>query len=206
MTESIGNHNASAAQDSCIEPDYPAAHSMDTEWFAVDKDGFVAVLYTNEEGAVPVNYSRMQEGADDILESIAEATGVTPTENKWGMVAPESLGLYSYMCEMGVTPSTEELSEEYLDDTTIVTPYKREAVPESPLHISQLPKDLQQQLSEIAFKDTSYKETEWIQPALKMQCEMWQEEYSEAKIVNEKGEMVALPLEMNFQATPRKTD
>ena len=31
----------------------PAAHSMDTEWFAVDEDGHVARLATNEGGAVP---------------------------------------------------------------------------------------------------------------------------------------------------------
>ena len=33
--------------------DYPAAHSMDTEWFAVDKCGHVAVFHSGEEGAVP---------------------------------------------------------------------------------------------------------------------------------------------------------
>ena len=33
--------------------DYPAAHSMDTEWFAVDADGHVAVFETGEPGPVP---------------------------------------------------------------------------------------------------------------------------------------------------------
>jgi hypothetical protein len=33
--------------------DYPAAHSMDTTWFAVDRDGFVAVFESNEGGVVP---------------------------------------------------------------------------------------------------------------------------------------------------------
>jgi hypothetical protein len=34
--------------------DYPAAHSMDTMWFAVDADGNVAVFESGEAGAVPV--------------------------------------------------------------------------------------------------------------------------------------------------------
>jgi hypothetical protein len=35
------------------EPDYPAAHSMDTAWYAVDSDGHVALFDTGEAGAVP---------------------------------------------------------------------------------------------------------------------------------------------------------
>lgn len=33
--------------------DFPAAHSMDTEWFAVDADGHVGCFYSGESGAVP---------------------------------------------------------------------------------------------------------------------------------------------------------
>jgi hypothetical protein len=33
--------------------DFPAAHSMDTAWFAVDLDGHVAVFETGEAGALP---------------------------------------------------------------------------------------------------------------------------------------------------------
>lgn len=33
--------------------DYPAAHSMDTEWFATDRDGNVALLETGEPGLMP---------------------------------------------------------------------------------------------------------------------------------------------------------
>ena len=36
--------------DSC---DFPAAHSMDTTWFAVDREGRVAVFDSGEAGAVP---------------------------------------------------------------------------------------------------------------------------------------------------------
>jgi hypothetical protein len=41
-------------EDAMTEPfDFPAAHSMDTTWFAVDRDGHVAVFETGESGAVP---------------------------------------------------------------------------------------------------------------------------------------------------------
>ena len=33
--------------------DFPAAHSMDSYWFAVDRDGRVAVFATGEAGAMP---------------------------------------------------------------------------------------------------------------------------------------------------------
>src|SRR5262245_9213183 len=34
--------------------DIPAAHSMATDWFAVDRDGHVALFESGESGAVPV--------------------------------------------------------------------------------------------------------------------------------------------------------
>jgi hypothetical protein len=37
-----------------MDADFPAAHSMDTEWFAVDADGQVGHFYSSESGAVPV--------------------------------------------------------------------------------------------------------------------------------------------------------
>lgn len=40
----MGDHNC----------DFPAAHSMDTDWFAVDNDGNVALRSSCEEGAVPI--------------------------------------------------------------------------------------------------------------------------------------------------------
>lgn len=36
--------------------DFPAAHSMDTEWFAVDKNGHVATFTSHASGAVPSQF------------------------------------------------------------------------------------------------------------------------------------------------------
>ncbi len=42
----------------------PAAHSMDTTWFAVDADGFVAAFETGEAGALPMNAAAGPEAGD----------------------------------------------------------------------------------------------------------------------------------------------
>lgn len=38
--------------------DFPAGHSMDTDWFAVDKDGNIAVFDSGQDGAVPIEFER----------------------------------------------------------------------------------------------------------------------------------------------------
>jgi hypothetical protein len=35
------------------QPDFPAAHSMDVTWFAIDRDGHVGVFDSGEASAVP---------------------------------------------------------------------------------------------------------------------------------------------------------
>ena len=42
----------------------PAAHSMDTTWFAVDADGCVGVFQTGEAGALPLSATATPEGGD----------------------------------------------------------------------------------------------------------------------------------------------
>lgn len=42
--------------------DYPAAHSMDTTWFAVDRDGYVAEFFSGENGAVPLGVASDSTG------------------------------------------------------------------------------------------------------------------------------------------------
>lgn len=46
-----GGSDRTKANDGAV--DYPAAHSMDTTWFAIDLDGNVAVFDTGESGCVP---------------------------------------------------------------------------------------------------------------------------------------------------------
>lgn len=48
-----------------LTADYPAAHSMDTQWFAVDQDGHVGFFNSGEEGGVPLGASNDWETDDD---------------------------------------------------------------------------------------------------------------------------------------------
>jgi hypothetical protein len=57
---------------SVIMTDYPAAHSMDTYWFAVDADGNVAMFDTGEGGVVPKDALRSVDGLDCLFAEIAK--------------------------------------------------------------------------------------------------------------------------------------
>jgi hypothetical protein len=59
------------------EADFPAAHSMDTDWFAVDRDGHVAVFDSGEAGAVPVA-AGTDEDRDVLLRLAASLPAVLP--------------------------------------------------------------------------------------------------------------------------------
>jgi hypothetical protein len=56
-------------------PDVPAAHSMDTDWFAVDKDGHVAYFSSGEAGAVPVDSLTMEPAEADPLGALSPRPG-----------------------------------------------------------------------------------------------------------------------------------
>lgn len=58
--------------------DFPAAHSMDSEWFAVDKDGHVAHFSTGEAGAQPEDAVLVDDPGEllDRLQAILPRTGV----------------------------------------------------------------------------------------------------------------------------------
>jgi hypothetical protein len=54
-----------------MNDDFPAAHSMDTYWFAVDRDGRVAVFDSGEAGAVPASAGVQEDRS--LLEQFAAA-------------------------------------------------------------------------------------------------------------------------------------
>jgi hypothetical protein len=53
----------------------PAAHSVDTTWFAVDREGYVAVFASREAGAVPNEaYTEYSEGALRLFDRVQRGT------------------------------------------------------------------------------------------------------------------------------------
>jgi len=58
--------------------DYPAAHSMDTDWFAVDAYGRVGIFDSGEAGAMPSQYKFGQTGAFEFVEAVLKQRGTSP--------------------------------------------------------------------------------------------------------------------------------
>jgi len=50
------------------EEDFPAAHSMDATWFAVDRDGHIGVFDSGDPGAVPAEVNDTSD--DEVLEAL----------------------------------------------------------------------------------------------------------------------------------------
>jgi hypothetical protein len=53
-----------------MEHDYPAAHSMNTSWFAVDRDGHVAMFDSRQAGAVPRNAAVQDDSLVETVEAL----------------------------------------------------------------------------------------------------------------------------------------
>ena len=60
-----------------MTPDYPAAHSMDTRWFAVDGAGHLAVFTTGEAGALPMT-ACAHDNAHTVQLRLAEVMPAVP--------------------------------------------------------------------------------------------------------------------------------
>lgn len=156
-----------------MQNDYPAAHSMDTEWFAVDKDGFVAIMTSEETGPVPVEvYRYLDQGEGyDLVEKIAESVKRPLREDKWGTPDATSIGLYHFS-HAGFLEDEEPQEE----DEEAMVPYARpkDQSPESPLHITQLPEDIAKMIVPFTF-DVAFANTLRIQPLSSFPCEVWGE-------------------------------
>lgn len=72
MTIRINDLVSGADLLSLHEADFPAAHSMDSAWFAVDRDGHVAYFSTGEAGAMP-GVGVNGDSAYGLLDRLADA-------------------------------------------------------------------------------------------------------------------------------------
>lgn len=176
--------------------DFPAAHSMDTTWFAVDKDGFIAVLETNEEGALPIKLrDDYQQSGDEFVAEVAKIVGFPLKAGSANIPSPQEVGLYSYSGELGWSDdfpdSNNESYDEENDEFIGAPPYKRLVVPAKPIHISALSEQVKAQMRDIVFHDVSFKDTQWLQPALRMPCDLWMEK--DYQCIDEQGRLVNVP-------------
>jgi hypothetical protein len=160
--------------------DVPASHSMDSDWFAVDQQGHVAVFSTGENGHLPEFLNEAGETgreALDLLESFLQARrvrdvrGGTPERSLADLSFQDycdriaSLGLFLYCFD-----DYEELNPELW----ILDLYRRKAEPGHPVHVEELPPQLRRLCKQINF-ECLFAEVERIQPVGTVPCVCWGE-------------------------------
>jgi hypothetical protein len=147
-----------------MDADFPAAHSMNTDWFAVDADGRVGLLRSGALGHAP-------EGAEDGTRFLADlwrlqgGTGDAPR-----YYPPELIGQLGLFCY-----DYSGWREFYL---TVGT-YTCHAVPSDPLHIDQLPPQIRSEAQRFRLDKVLFPHNETIQPLEFYLCDF---RYKESRV------------------------
>jgi hypothetical protein len=147
------------------EPDYPAAHSMDTTWYAVDAVGHVAVGFSYENGCVPLN-----SGDLGFFEMLRILRGDPKSEDEdddspdWEEVMDEAFdnGVFVFQFHEGSAP--------------FLNPYSNDGLPARPLHVDQLPPRLRELFKRVCFENVRFAEVEILAIPEHVSCFFYFEE------------------------------
>jgi hypothetical protein len=136
------------------EFDYPAAHSMDTAWYAVDEAGHVATFWTGENGPLPDH----DRPSTELIEQVfMRLLGADPDDiGDWWEVG-RGVGIFFYDYNDSLT----------LEDT--VDRYARTVTPDRPLHVDQLPPDLRTEWKRLRVP-VRFTEAGFVQPFDYFRC------------------------------------
>jgi hypothetical protein len=140
-----------------MEVDYPAAHSMDTSWFAVDSAGQVALFTTGENGHAP------DGEVNDISSELWDLCKPPGTEEDFDDYEDlcQQVGLYYF-----------DYSDHEFDP---ISHFYRSVVPATPLHLDQLPPDLRERARLWRF-DLRFDQVDRLQPLEFVPCVFWYED------------------------------
>jgi hypothetical protein len=163
-----------------IDTDYPAAHSMDTTWFAVDKDGHVGAFATGENGSVPEgSHVRDGEAHLALLDwHIPPGSVRTPPRRQRIDVGNELalLGAFYFYYEVyGEEAAAIPCYSRYgVNCRNFAGPYIRDQLPPGDLlYVDQLPPNLRKTFSQIRFTEVSFAELEYVQPFEHLRFSGW---------------------------------
>lgn len=175
MVASPGGRSSSVGEY-MDEQDYPAAHSMDTTWFAVDKDGYLAVLETGVSGPVPLEIG--SRDAEEIQEcwSLSKELGTTKFAEK---------AIYRYTCDSEWRAKLVESYERVIQD----------AHNKPMLKFEDLDKVMQEVVKPFHFRDRRFAEAKLIQPALVTPCAFYELDIKNPVAIDEAGNQVRIPKE-----------
>ena len=144
-----------------MDADFPAAHSMDCSWYAVDRHGNVGLFSTGEEGAVP-------DGAYS-PDAAAEMLGLDEEER----------AEYGFDAE-------DVIPEEHLPDDKRVffysadlqsSLYGRSRRPRKPVHVDELPPDAREAVGRVRFETIDFAASKTLQPCELTACSAWSPYY-----------------------------
>jgi hypothetical protein len=143
-----------------MPPDYPAAHSMDTQWFAVDADGHVAFAETGESGCAPA-------GAEQpwIADVLARIRGVALSD---GFADEIGNNLRDEAVKSGLF-----VYELQLDYSPFESPYRLNATPENPIHVDQLPPAVREDVKRVRLNKVRFPEASLLQLVEHVPCVTW---------------------------------
>jgi hypothetical protein len=146
-----------------MDTDFPAAHSMDTEWFAVDQDGHVALFISGENGPVPRSTDEERMNLWDVLRALTGKPSTREEEVAYGdgLDVEEAVRLGMFLYE-----HCQE-SDYFLD------PYGREETPAQPLHVDQLPPQVRAWFRQVRFEGVCFADAPHVQPLESMGCSVW---------------------------------
>jgi hypothetical protein len=145
-----------------MDADFPAAHSMDTDWFAVDRCGHVALFRSGEAGAVP-EHAPVHMGPDGGDDALSEELFGTPPEDP-ADDAPD----WPDAAAAGV------IEYEHETENWISGPYARIGKPEKPARLEDLPESSEKKLGTFRFANLCFLETDRIQPIEHASCASWE--------------------------------
>jgi hypothetical protein len=146
-----------------MNADFPAAHSMDTDWFAIDQNGCVALFISGAGGAVPRDaYCGDDFSAGDQVLAQIRGDGKEIDYRDLRKVAAQ-LGVFVY--ETGP------------NDEALVDRYHRSRPPRRLLHVDQLPPELREAIAEMRFETLDFAKTKVVQPIELTECGTWDPAY-----------------------------
>jgi hypothetical protein len=143
-----------------MDADFPAAHSMDTHWFAVDGKGRIGLFFTGENGFLPVRAGEAdslqlvalwQSAFDATPPGVDEEDDVEDWDEFLGALVDQGFFYYLY-------------ADTFDDPGLLLLPYALSGVPEKPLHVGQLPPAWQALCRACVFGAASFGEAEQLQP------------------------------------------
>jgi hypothetical protein len=134
--------------------EYPAAHSMDTSWYAVDADGHVALIVSSENGHAPDGV----EGADYLSELYAARHPELSDHGGERRRVAEEIGVFLY---------------DYGDAWEPIEAYRRWFAPPEPVHVEQLPPAVRRGCKRIQLPGVRFAEADRVQPLEFFPCDCW---------------------------------